>query len=156
VTDGIEQLVQDSRQGQAEAKRAMNIDEIQPERPRSFKRNQFCLPEMEVINRCAYFDYQRERVHFRTSASIRKALRREKRRDDSVLRANKVVFLEEPSHCPFCQHNYLRKNARRVFSKTIYDLKKTLGGIKRWICEYKTFRWRCAACDRTFLPGAYL
>jgi predicted RecB family nuclease len=46
VSDGIEQLVQESREGQVEAKRAMNIDEIQPERPRSFKRNQFYLPEM--------------------------------------------------------------------------------------------------------------
>src|SRR5262249_29183480 len=43
VTDGIEQLVQDSRRGQLEAKKAMNIDEIQPERSRSFKRNQFYL-----------------------------------------------------------------------------------------------------------------
>jgi len=37
-----------------------NIDKLKADKPLGiFKRNQFYFPELERINKCAYFDYQR-------------------------------------------------------------------------------------------------
>ena len=40
--------------------------EIKREHPYCFKRNQFVLPDLEIINQAAYWDYQRERVYVKS------------------------------------------------------------------------------------------
>ena len=35
-------------------------------RRHKFGKARFCLPELEFVNRCAYFDYQRDRVYVRS------------------------------------------------------------------------------------------
>ena len=37
-----------------------------------FKKAEFVLPEFEKVNRCAYFDYQREKVYARTKRKSRR------------------------------------------------------------------------------------
>ena len=37
-----------------------------------FRKNVFALPELEFINNCAYFSYQRERILLRTNATVRR------------------------------------------------------------------------------------
>ena len=36
------------------------------ESPYGFKRNEFVFPELETINKAAYWDYQRERVYVKS------------------------------------------------------------------------------------------
>lgn len=51
---------------------AKYTDELKAEKPLGiFKRNQFYYPELDVINKRAYFDYQRSKVFLRTSAEIK-------------------------------------------------------------------------------------
>ena len=38
-----------------------STDDLPHQRPMRFGRNEFVFPELEKINQCAYFDYQRER-----------------------------------------------------------------------------------------------
>ena len=40
---------------------------------------EFVLPDFARISKCAYFDYQRDRVLFRTSPAVKRANRRKKR-----------------------------------------------------------------------------
>ena len=48
-------------------------DELKAEKPLGIiKRNQFYYPELEQINKRAYFDYQRSKVFLRTSSEERK------------------------------------------------------------------------------------
>ncbi len=43
--------------------------------PQDWGRKDFALPEFDYISKCAYFDYQRDKVYLRTSKAIRRALR---------------------------------------------------------------------------------
>ena len=45
---------------------------------KDYGKHKFALPDLEIINNAAYFDYQREKVFLRTNDAIRKA--RTKRR----------------------------------------------------------------------------
>src|SRR5262249_61111253 len=44
-----------------------------PATRREWCRAQFALQEFDHVNRCAYFDYQREKVFLRTSKAVRRA-----------------------------------------------------------------------------------
>lgn len=114
-----------------------------------FKRNTFCLPELDAINRAAYWDYQRERIYLRTTPRLRRTLRK-KRSARRQLSMNKTVVLSAPQSCPHC-------NATKVYghgtnSKTVYDLRFSSGGVRRWITRYHFHRYKCEVCALTFLP----
>ena len=42
------------------------VDHIKPESTYHFGKVQFVLEDLDFINRCSYFDYQRDKVYFRT------------------------------------------------------------------------------------------
>ncbi|MEK7712276.1 MAG: TM0106 family RecB-like putative nuclease, partial [Pseudomonadota bacterium] len=44
------------------------------EHPHGFKRNIFAFPELDAINKAAYWDYQRERVYVKSNRSLMRAL----------------------------------------------------------------------------------
>ena len=66
-----------------------------------FGKISFVFPELDFVNKCAYFDYQREKVYVRTNKTlkgIQKAKRRERRR---TTRPNTQIELLT-KRCPFC------------------------------------------------------
>ena len=64
----------------------------------------FFHPEYEYINRCAYFDYQRQRVFVRTSKTIRRRIRKTGRKvfHNRKLRVSKHIRIESKK-CPVCK-----------------------------------------------------
>jgi len=64
-----------------------------------FKRNEFALPELEAINRAAYWDYQRQRVYVKLGY---KAKRKSKRHalPQNALKPNVTLEDSRPSSCP--------------------------------------------------------
>ena len=40
------------------------------ESPYGFRNNQFAIPDMEIINKAAYWDYQRDRVYVKSRQQI--------------------------------------------------------------------------------------
>ena len=127
---------------------AVNCDKIKREHPFRWGKNSFVFPEFEDINQRAYFDYQQNKIYWRTdNASIR---RREKveRTLSRKPRINKTVVSPRARQCPSCASRRVVKHtkARRV----IYDLKFTASGVKRWIVEYNNHRYRCQNCSKTF------
>lgn len=68
-----------------------------------FRKTDFFCPELAHIHKCAYSDYQRERVYFRTSPTVRKSLRRKERASGKKrLRVNQHVECGRPERCPAC------------------------------------------------------
>jgi predicted RecB family nuclease len=120
--------------------------------PNVYKRNDFYFPALERINRCAYFDYQRERVYVRTSDLVKKSVQR-KKRIPRIGRLNQIIELGRPSHCPHCGTIKLFKHG--AVSKIVHDLKLFKGGIKRWMAKYMAQRYLCTKCGRTFFPEEY-
>jgi predicted RecB family nuclease len=119
-----------------------------------WSRVRFACPDFDFINKCSYFDYQRQRVHIRTSPAVRQA---EKRRREDVakkkLRVSQSVALRARK-CPSCGGPAHRKG-RRSFRKLVYDLKITRFGAKRKVIECRAFVHHCPACDLSFMPRKY-
>ena len=71
VTQFIAAIKEHSESGAAERSRSDNLvytSELTSaiSRNHRFGKARFCLPELEFVNRCAYFDYQRDRVFVRS------------------------------------------------------------------------------------------
>jgi len=153
VSDAISTICKNSKAPrQSLCKETIDTETLVRGWPNIYKRNDFYFPAFDRINRCAYFDYQRERVYVRTSDLVKKSVRRKKRNRQQG-RLNKVIECKRPSHCPQCRavgvivHNSV--------AKTVNDLKLFNGGVKRWTVKYTAHRYLCKQCRKTFLPEDY-
>ena len=131
------------------------VEEIEdPTFRRKYGRTKFALPEFAGITKCAYFDYQRDKVLCRTNPALKRSLRRKKAPQSTSWRVNQEVESERPKACPECGGHQLDQQSRH--QKLVVDLKPFRGGIKRWVTRYKTKRYRCPKCLATCLPEDYL
>ena len=117
-----------------------------------FGKISFVLPELDFVNKCAYFDYQREKVYVRTSKTlkgIQKVKRRERR---STTRLNTQIELFA-KRCPYCGSKKL-VHGRKV-SRVVIDLKFFTKGVKRWLTKYESRKHRCQKCGKVFVPESF-
>ncbi len=106
-----------------------SAEDIRQEGPFRFQKTEFFCPELDHINKCAYSDYQREKVYVRTSPAIRKSLRRKQRLRKRTLRVNEHIECGTPDRCPECGGTQIHIAKRRPYHKTVYDLKfNSVGG----------------------------
>jgi Transposase IS66 family len=115
-----------------------------------FGRIEFALPEMETLNKAAYWDYQRERVYVK---SAKKPMRRRPPTSTPHYKPkpNATIDYPRPSCCPTCKSKKIYGHDRR--HKTIIDLRFMKHGIKRWITRYAIHRYRCQSCGSNFNPS---
>jgi predicted RecB family nuclease len=114
-----------------------------------FQRNKFALPELETINRAAYWDYQRERVYVK---SANKTMRRRPPPSPPHYKPKPNATIDSPLPwcCPNCKSTKIYGHGRR--NKTVIDLRFMKHGIKRWVTRYVFHRYRCQSCGSTFNP----
>jgi predicted RecB family nuclease len=118
-------------------------------------RPNFTLEDFDHVNRCAYFDYRREKVFLRTGTTIRKACQRHSTpRKRPKLPVNKEIMIRSRT-CPGCQGKNIIRCSNKIHSKLAYDLRFTRGAIRRQVIRYTAVRYRCEECERTFLPSTY-
>jgi predicted RecB family nuclease len=129
-------------------------DEIKPPTHRKYGNSPFALPAFASITKCAYFDYQRNKVLCRTSPAVKASLARKKRTRPRAYRVNQEVEVGRPTVCPDCGSS--RLDQLRQYQKKVVDLKPFRSGLKRWVVRYKAMRCRCAKCGGTCLPEEYL
>jgi predicted RecB family nuclease len=135
--------------GKSSQREVVLTSDMKRQSPYGFKRNEFVLPEMETINKAAYWDYQRERVYVTSrNNSTRKHRQRATRR--SVLMPNTTIEYARPSSCPTCNSKRIHKHGKK--SRTIIDLRFMRHGVKRWITRRTTHRYKCPSCCSTFYP----
>jgi hypothetical protein len=113
----------------------------------------FLLPEFEAISKCAWFDYQREKVVARKTkrTPTRSARRRKKVKPP---RPNRRVEVRS-NRCPDCKSRRLTKCGGPMRAKLLFDLKISDGGVRRFVTQYLAARYRCKDCGREFLPSKY-
>ncbi len=118
-----------------------------------FGRIEFLLPELDYINKAAYWDYQRSKVYVKSNRRLRRLARLQHgpRTSARKLRPNKIIKCEppRPSTCPRCKAGKIYKYGK--LSKTVYDLKLGPTGVKRWIVKYYYPRFLCWHCKTAFL-----
>ena len=115
--------------------------------PLRFGRNTFAVPELEIINKAAYWNYQRERVYVQSrNKSAREREQHSTHRN--TLKPNTTIECPRATACPRCKSNRINRNGKR--SKTVLDLQFTKHGIKRWITRHVRVHQRCRSCGNAF------
>lgn len=120
---------------------------VPPENRHVFRQVEFVLGDLQQVNKCAYFDYQRERIFVRTNKDFKEINRRRRNTTRSAYRPN--IYLEPHCRkCPTCKS----KNISQVSAtgSHIIDLKFFRNGVKRWVTRYAVRLYRCLDCDNSF------
>jgi predicted RecB family nuclease len=120
--------------------------DMKRESPYRFGHIAFALPEMETINKAAYWDYQRERVYVRSGKKIRAAVPATTRH--AKPKQNATIGYLAASDCPTCKSKKIYSHG--TSSKTVIDLRFMKYGIKRWVVRYMIHRQRCQSCGTIF------
>jgi hypothetical protein len=136
--------------------RVASAEDIRQEGSYRFRKTEFFCPELDQINKCAYSDYQREKIYVRTSPAVRKSLRRERRLRKRTRKVNEHIECSRPDRCPECGGTQIHIYHSPVGHRTVFDLKFSSSGVRRWVTQYSSLRYRCGTCMNTFLPNEYL
>jgi len=121
----------------------------------AFGKSTFALPALETITKCAYFNYQQQKVFFRTDKHVRRSIRRKRRDAKASIRVNRVVTCAAPKNCPKCGSPKMSTFRSARQTKVIRDLMFGRGGVKRWVVEYGTARFECRNCGHTCYSPEY-
>jgi hypothetical protein len=113
----------------------------------------FNLPDFAHINRCAYFDYQREKVFLRTNKTVRRARLLQRRRRPRPPATRQIDTGADA--CPFCGESRVTQLREKTCSKIAYDLKFTRGGIHRQVIRCKAAWHWCEDCQVRFAPEGH-
>ena len=148
LAEKLVELFQSSPQAEGSSdNNVVHADMLKRDSPYGFKRNAFLFPELDVINKAAYWDYQRARVYVKSNAGLKATLARSSR-NRKVLSPNKTIDCPRPRCCPKCgSKNFFGHGKKRKF---VTDLKFMQHGIKRWIILYRFHRYKCQDCGTTF------
>ncbi|MCK6598101.1 MAG: TM0106 family RecB-like putative nuclease [Bdellovibrionaceae bacterium] len=116
-------------------------------------RNTFASTDFNYVNQCAYFDYQKAKIYWRTDNRLKKRIKLREREERRKYRPNQYITFSRPTICPHCSHN--KVNVHDKISRTVIDLKFTRTGIKRWIVNGSGNRYRCVRCWKVVYPADY-
>jgi predicted RecB family nuclease len=134
-----------SRSGQEGKQDVVCAESLKRELPYHLGNKTFALPELEEINKAAYWNYQREHVYVRSGKRVR---RKRKNRPSASNRVNKVILCPPPTNCPHCNRTATHLHAMSI--RTLYDLQFGRFSIKRWITKYVSQICRCPKCNLRF------
>jgi predicted RecB family nuclease len=122
-------------------------------RKHRFGKSEFCLPDLEFVNRCAYFDYQRDRIYIRAKKRPAAGKSGPTPRGPRRARVNKRIEVR-CKRCPHCSSRRLSEG--RVLSTRTIDMKfLASGGVKKWVTAYSSQQYHCHKCGNTFRPPEY-
>jgi predicted RecB family nuclease len=123
--------------------------------------SKFVLSDFQFVSRCSYFDYQRERVHIRTSPILRaRKATRKSGRTNKRLPVNRDSIIVNTT-CPVCSGTDLELNTKKIPGtmqaghKRAYDLAVTPSGLRRKTILVRAPRHHCRSCHAIFIPASY-
>jgi predicted RecB family nuclease len=117
-----------------------------------FQKQNFVLEEFDFINRCSYFDYQRDRMSARHVRRLDQRPPQTEKRARKIYKNNKVVE-RFASRCPTCRSKKL--SSIRPLKRQIIDLKFSGAAVRRWVVLYISQEYRCQKCNRKFIPDGF-
>jgi predicted RecB family nuclease len=121
----------------------------------TFGKKTVAIPAMKAIIKCAYFNYQRDKVFLRMDKNVKKSARRKQRSSKARPRVNQSIVGSPPEKCPRCQLPQMVAFGASRATKTVKDAKFFRGGVKRWVVKYETRRYECRSCHQTCYSPEY-
>jgi predicted RecB family nuclease len=125
-------------------------EELTKDRPRweLFRpREEYATEDLKKVAKCAYFDYQREKVFVRTDPHFKVINKKHRRYNRTSFRINKVYSIES-QRCPRCNSRNIQKG--RQISHDLVDLKFFKSGVKKWITRTVSWKYSCSKCKHAF------
>jgi predicted RecB family nuclease len=122
--------------------------DIQTSRPRwrMFARKDYALEDLHYINKCGYFDYQRDKVFVKTHKPFRRMGKSRQVTKSRHIRASKTLDIVYKK-CPVCMSKTLQPTSHR--SQHSLDLRFTRSGVKRSVTCMRCWSYRCPKCGMT-------
>jgi predicted RecB family nuclease len=130
-----------------------NMQSADDEKKR-FENMEYTSKDIEVITKCAYFEYQRNRIYLKSSKRLRKIAKRSRKQNNLRIRINKKFHITE-DRCEYCKNTKIKIKDKDLYNTIIFDLKFFNFGIKRWVTNYTTYPYFCRNCKRYFVPKKY-
>ncbi|NVM04471.1 MAG: TM0106 family RecB-like putative nuclease, partial [Candidatus Helarchaeota archaeon] len=118
-----------------------------------FGRVKFATKDFDYINKCAYFDYQRDKIFVRTNNNLRRAKKHKKKLKIKFKINKKIMF--KAYKCPRCESKRIFRDKNQVKSKLSIDLQISQFGIKSWITKFSYAYHLCSFCKNSFVPQNY-
>ena len=115
---------------------------------------QFKIEEFDYINRCSYFDYQREKIYLHTNKNIAKQ-QAKKTTHPKWIRPTKQIQIN-CSACPYCGNTNISKCKGGMRRRKCLDLNITKMCVKRVVKEHAAYKYHCGKCNRDFFPEQYM
>jgi hypothetical protein len=112
-----------------------------------FRRKAYASKDFDAVAKCAYFDYQRDKVLIRTHPQF-KVISKTRRKLEAARNRPNLVVSNEKRCCPQCHSRAIEK-CDPVISELL-DLKFFKGGMKKWITRTVCWKYRCTACSHSF------
>ena len=131
-----------------------SVEEIKVRGTYKFGTIDFCVPEFDYINKCAYFDYQRSKISLSRKPNRRKLNPLRAPRKRRTYPVDRTVVVMPPRRCIGCGSGSLYKHGR--YKKVVFDLKFSNCGVRRHIVRYVAPRMRCRLCKKAFLSSRFL
>jgi predicted RecB family nuclease len=115
---------------------------------------QFKIEDLDYINRCSYFDYQREKIYVRTNNNIAKQQAKKKKHPKWIKPTKQIQI--NCSACPYCGSINLSKCPGGMRRRKCLDLKITKKCVKRVVQEHAAYKYHCGKCGKDFFPEKYM
>jgi len=131
-----------------------SVEDIKMASAYKFGAVDFCMPELDYINKCAYFDYQRNKISLSRESQQRRLKARRARQTRRTCRVGTAVFISPGTKCIACGSDSLYKHGR--YQKVVFDLKFSKFGVRRHIARYVASRVRCRTCKKAFVSSRFL
>jgi predicted RecB family nuclease len=129
--------------------KVQRTDEMKKGRARweIFAPKKYALEDLKVINKCAYFDYQRERILVRTHPHLKTINKRRGHVKVDVLPPNRVIRFTR-NRCASCGSRKLEQHEGK--KHMCIDLRFSKAIVRRWITRFQSFRYTCMRCGHEF------
>jgi hypothetical protein len=101
----------------------------------------------------ARVQYQLNRIYLRNKKKGGSKSKRKSRRQLKRIKISKCVVLGDPTKCPKCGSEALKRGLKR--KRDVIDLRFSSKGVKSWVVRYIARQYRCDDCGTLIMPEGY-
>ncbi len=126
----------------------VQTDDLKP--PFAGKWRVFSSPvsELELVNKAAHWDYQRDRIYMRPIKRPQRVQRNNKLTPKNIWHVDMVVKPQTSSRCPICHQKGINYGPARL--KTVQDIVFGRFSLKRRVIQYEYQPYWCSRCKQRF------